>query len=76
MASNARNFGDLPLWRRAILVVLVPFVLPAVALVFLFLMLLFLWNSGVYGIYWVRWKMFGTPIPPLGPQPSAERTAI
>jgi hypothetical protein len=76
MASNARNFGDLPLWRRVVLVVLIPFVLPAVALVFLLLTLILVWNSSVYGVYWLRWKMFGIPIPPLGPQSPAEGPAI
>jgi hypothetical protein len=76
MASNARNFGDLPLCRRVIIVVLVPFVLPAIALVFLFLTLILVWNSGVYGGYWLRWKMFGIPIPPLGPLHPAEGPAI
>jgi hypothetical protein len=69
---NVRNFGDLSLWRRVILVVLIPFVLPAVALVFLFLTLIVAWNSGVYGVYWLRWKLFGSAIPPMGPEPPAE----
>lgn len=72
MASNAHNFGDLPRWRRAILVVLIPFVLPAFALVFLFLMLIFGWNLGICWVYWLRWKVFGVPIPPLGPQPPGQ----
>jgi hypothetical protein len=65
---SARAFGELPLWRRILLIMLIPLVLP-VSLLFVLCLLLGVssWNSIIYGIYWVRWKVFGTPIPPLGP---------
>jgi putative effector of murein hydrolase len=74
MASmNARNFGELPRWRRAILAVLVPLVLPAVALVMLLLLLAMAWNSFAYGVHWLRWKLLGIPIPPMRPAPEESR---
>jgi putative effector of murein hydrolase len=69
MASMHRNFGELPLWRRAIIVVLIPFVLPGLVLVVLLLLLAMAWNSFVYGVHWLRWKLYGVPIPPMYPPP-------
>ena len=65
-----RDFNQLPPWRRAIIVVLIPFVLPAVVLVFLLLLMVLVWNSCVLGVYWLRWKLLGVPIPPTCPPPS------
>ena len=64
---TARSFAELPPWRRTVLVVLVPLVLPAVALVMLGLLLALAWNGCVYGICWLKWKIWGTPIPSKTP---------
>jgi hypothetical protein len=72
---NTRDFGDLPLWRQIIIVALTPFVLPAVALLVVPLVLFLGWNSGVYCVYWLRWKLLGIPIPPKSPLPSVQEPA-
>ena len=65
MLSIDRNFGELPHWRRATIVVLIPLVLPALLFVVLFLSLVMAWNSFVYSLHWLRWKLFGVSIPPM-----------
>jgi hypothetical protein len=72
---DTRSIPELSLWRRLILVVLFPFVMPGVVLVFVLLYLALAWNAGVYGICWLRWKLFAVPIPPISPEPPTERPA-
>jgi hypothetical protein len=68
MASTARNFGQLPLWRRVILLLLAPIVFPvSLLVVLLFLTPVAIVNGICYGVYWVRWKIVGVPIPPKAP---------
>jgi hypothetical protein len=70
MASMTHQLSDLPLWRRVIIIVMIPFVLPAMLLLVLLLLLAMAWNEFGYGVYWVRWKLFGVPIPPMCPPPT------
>jgi putative effector of murein hydrolase len=74
MASTNRNFSELPLWRRAIIVVLIPFVLPVLLLIVLLLLLAMAWNSFAYSVHWLRWKVLGVPIPPMCPPPPGPTT--
>jgi hypothetical protein len=57
----------LPIWRKTILILLIPIVMP-ISFVCLFLILLPVcaWNSALFGLYWFRWKLVGVPIPPKG----------
>jgi hypothetical protein len=68
MASPIRQFGQLPLWRRIVLLMLAPIVfLVSLLVVLLFLAPVALVNGCCYVVYWVRWKMLGVPIPPKAP---------
>jgi hypothetical protein len=67
MALTSRDVSELPLWSRAITVVLIPFVLPATLLVVLLLLLAMAWSSVAYGVHWLRWRVFGVPIQPTCP---------
>jgi hypothetical protein len=67
MAAFKRNFDDLPYWRRAIFLALMPFLLPALLLIVVLLFILTLWHQSVYSAAWLRWKLLGLPIPPMYP---------
>ena len=68
VGSMSTKFRDLPLWRRAILVVLAPLVFPVSLLaVLLILTPVAIVNSNCYAVYWFRWKLTGTPVPPKAP---------
>ena len=57
----------LPIWRKATLVLLIPVVMPiSVLCLLLVLFPVVIWNSGLFGVYWFRWKLYGVPIPPKG----------
>jgi hypothetical protein len=58
----------LPIWRAITLLLLTPIVMPiSIAIVLLILLPVCVWNTVVWCIYWLRWRVLGIPIPPHGP---------
>jgi hypothetical protein len=71
-SPEATLFDSLPLWRRLLLVTLIPFAaLAGLVVVLAILVPALLWNALVYSVYWVRLKLTGNQIPPKGPVPPA-----
>jgi ABC-type transport system involved in cytochrome c biogenesis permease subunit len=64
------SFRELPVWRRIILLLLAPIVMPvSFVVVAAILIPCAIWNGVVWSLYWVRYKLFGVPIPPKCPLP-------
>lgn len=74
---DSPEFNALPLWQRVIVVMLALSVvmLPAVAILAVFLAPVMLWRSFAYSVRWLRWKLLGVLIPPRCSPPGKGPTA-
>lgn len=67
--ANER-FNEFPLCRRIILLLLAPIVMLASFVVLAAILIpCAIWNGLVSLLYWLRYKLFGVPIPPKYPFP-------
>ena len=64
-----KSLDEQPLWRRIIVFLLAPIVMLVSFIVVAVIMIpCAIWNGFVWSLYWVRYKLFGIPIPPKCPQ--------
>ena len=60
-------FAGLSLWRRALLILLIPVVfVTAVVVLAIILVPISVLQGSLLMWYWIRWKVCGIPIPPKG----------
>ncbi|MHC4068356.1 MAG: hypothetical protein ACYS18_04570 [Planctomycetota bacterium] len=63
-----KSFEEPSLWRRIIIWLLAPIVMVvSFVVVGVILIPCAIWNGFVWSLYWVRYKVFGIPIPPKCP---------
>jgi hypothetical protein len=69
MASHQnRGFSDRSPFQRVLLIVMAPVAFLATVLgISLILVPVAMWNGVVLLFCWIRFRLFGTPIPPKGP---------
>jgi hypothetical protein len=71
-AQNLRNV----MLNRAALVVILPVLLPLLAVAVALAGLVYVWDSIVFRLRWVRWKVFKVPLPSLAPLPPKRRSGV
>ncbi|MHC4068796.1 MAG: nucleotidyltransferase family protein [Planctomycetota bacterium] len=66
--NENKSFDEPSLWRRVIGWLLAPIVMPVSFIVVVIILIpCAIWNGFVWSLYWVRYKVFGIPIPPKYP---------
>ena len=65
-----QRFKKIRVFRYILILLLIPIVLPVSFIVVMLIVIpCAVWNAIVWSIYWLRFKLFGVPIPPKCPVP-------